>query len=239
MGRRESWLAAGLLFLAAAAAPAAIQTVTIGELYDGGTVNLAPGDTLEVRFGACPADCSWATAFVDESILKPAVGGAAAATPTFRYTAVTLGTSSLGLACRKASDPKAAPGGLFRVLVVVKEQVLPRGFLLEAPDNASDIFLTQGDAIQVKLPANPSTGYSWSISSNAPGVLQPMGDPKYEPASKPMPGAGGSQTFGFRVVAGGSAFLELVYRRPSETETPPARRWGIFLAAASVASTAP
>jgi predicted secreted protein len=233
-----SWLASGLL-AAAAAASGAIQTVTIGDMYDGGTVNLAPGDTLEIRFGGCPSDCAWATAFSDAAILKPVGDAGKPGSSVFRFQAVTAGTSSLGLACRKPAEPKAPPGGLFRVLVVVKDQVLPRGFLLEEPDDASDIFLTQGDAIQVKLPANPSTGYSWSVVSNAPGVLQPLGDPKFEPAAKPMPGAGGSQTFGFRVVAGGSAFLELVYRRPSEADVPPARRWGIFLVAASVSSTAP
>ena len=187
MKRREPWLAAVLL-AAAAAASGAIQTVTIGDMYDGGTVNLAPGDTLEVRFGACPSECAWATAFGDAAILKPAGDEPAPGSPVFRFKAVTAGTTSLGLACRKPSDPRTAPGGLFRVLVVVKDQVLPRGFLLEEPDNASGIFLTQGDVIQVKLPANPSTGYSWSIASNAPSVLQPLGDPKYEPASKPMPG---------------------------------------------------
>ena len=238
MKGRAALLAAGLL-AAATAASGAIQTVTIGDMYDGGTVNLAPGDTLEVRFGASPPDCAWGTAFGDAAILKPMGDGAAPGAPVFRFKAVTTGSSSLGLACRKPSDPKAPPGGLFRVLVVVKDAVLPRGLLLEEPDNASDIFLTQGDALQVRLPSNPTTGYSWSIASNAPSVLQPLGDPKFEPASKPMPGAGGTQTFGFRVVGGGPAFLELVYRRPFETDLPPARRWGVFLCAASVSSTAP
>jgi inhibitor of cysteine peptidase len=236
--RRASWLAAALL-AAAGSASAAIQTVTIGEMYDGGTVNLAPGDTLEIHPGACPADCVWAQAFGDAAIVKPAGDPPTAGAPVFRFRALTTGSSSLGLACRKPSDPKAPPGGLFRVLVVVKESILPRGLLLEEPDNASTVFLTQGDVLQVRLPSNPTTGYAWSIASNAPSVLQPQGDPKYEPASKPTPGAAGTQTFGFRVVGGGPVFLELVYRRPFEKDTPPARQWGVFLCAASLSATAP
>ncbi|HKD19219.1 MAG TPA: protease inhibitor I42 family protein [Thermoanaerobaculia bacterium] len=220
-----------VLLGAAASASAAIQTVIIGELYDGGTVNLGAGDTLEVNLQAPPSGCAWVPAFVDATILKP---DPASAAPKFRYRALVAGSTSLGLACLKSSDPQAPPGGLFRVQVVVKDSVLPRGLLLEEPDGGSDIFLTQGDVLQVKLPSTPSTGYSWVIAGNAPSVLRPTGDPKYDPPAKGSPGAGGTQTFEFRVVGGGGAFLDLVYRRPFEKDAPPARRWSVFVASAAV-----
>jgi inhibitor of cysteine peptidase len=238
MGRslRRAGLWAGLaLVLHGAAAPAgaAIQTVVIGDLYDGGTVNLAPGDTLEIRLAAGASGCAWGQGFGDASVLKPEAD-AAPATPVFRYKAVTAGSASLGLACLKAGDPRAPAGGLFRVQVVVKDSVLPRGLLLEQPDNGSDIFLAQGDALQVRLPSNPSTGYSWAIASNAPSVLAQVGEPKFDAPAKPMPGAAGTVTFEFRVVGGGGVFLDFVYRRPSDKDAPPARRWGVFVAAAAV-----
>jgi len=220
------------LLLAAAASSASIQTVTIGDLYDGGTVNLAPGDTLEVRLSAGASGCAWGPAFGDEAVLKPE--GGTPASPAFRYKAVATGSASLGLACLKAADPQAPPGGLFRVLVVVKDSVLPKGLILEQPDSGSDIFLAQGDQLLVRLPSNPSTGFSWGIAGNAPSVLRQVGEPKYEAPAKAMPGAGGTQTFEFRVVGGGGAFLDFIYRRPSDKDTPPARRWGVFVAAASV-----
>jgi inhibitor of cysteine peptidase len=142
--------------------------------------------------------------------------------------------SRVGLACLKPSDPQAPPGGLFRVQVVVRDSVLPRGLLLEEPDGGSDIFLAQGDLLQVKLPSTPSTGYSWAIAGNAPSVLRPTGDPKFDPPAKGSPGGAGTQTFEFRVVGGGGAFLDLVYRRPFEKDAPPARRWGVFVVSASV-----
>jgi predicted secreted protein len=170
-------------------------------------------------------------AFNDAAVLKPEA--AAPGANVFRFQALTAGTESLGLACRKPADPKAQPAGLFRILVTVKDSVAPRGFIVEEPDNGSDIFLVQGDALQVRLSSNPSTGYAWTVVSNAPSVLQPAGEPKFEPADKPKPGAAGAQSFAFRVVGGGGVFLELVYARPSEKDTPPARRWGIFIAAAA------
>jgi inhibitor of cysteine peptidase len=231
-GRRVA-LAAVLFAASVPAARAVIQTVVIGELYDGGTVNLSSGDTLEVRLATPPSGCTWAPAFGDAGIVKPAAAPAPDA-PVFRYTALTTGQTSLGLACRKASDPQAPAGGLFRVLVVVKESTFPRGILLEEPDSGSDIFLVQGDVLQVRLPSNPSTGYGWSIAGNSPAVLRPTGEPKYDAPAKGGPGAGGTQTFEFRVVGGGGAFLDLVYRRPSEKDAPPARRWGVFVAAAAI-----
>jgi inhibitor of cysteine peptidase len=225
-------LAVALLLAGIREAAAVIQTVVIGDLYDGGTVNLSSGDTLEVRLATPASGCAWAPAFGDAAILKP--DAAAADASVFRYKAVTPGQTSLGLACRKPSDPQAPAGGLFRVLVVVKESLFPRGILLEEPDSGSDIFLVQGDQLQVRLPSNPSTGYGWSIAGNSPAVLRPTGEPKYDPPAKGGPGAGGTQTFEFRVVGGGGAFLELVYRRPSEKDAPPARRWGVFVAAATV-----
>lgn len=222
-----------VLLAAAAAGEAAIQTVTIGDLYDGGTVNLAPGDTLEVRLTASASGCTWGHAFGDAAVLKPEPADSAAPS-AFRYKALTTGSASLGLACLKAADPQAPPGGLFRVLVIVKDSALPRGLILEAPDNGSDIFLAQGEILQVRLPSNPSTGYTWSIAGNSPSVLRPTGEPKYDAPEKGKPGAGGTQTFEFRVVGGGGAFLDLVYRRPSEKDAPPARRWGVFVAAAAV-----
>lgn len=229
---RRGVLAVVLLAAGVGAADAAIQTVTIGDLYDGGTVNLSPGDTLEVRLSPGPGGCTWRPAFGDAAVLKPETEPPAG--PPFRYKAVAAGSTSLGLACLSPADGQAPAGGLFRAEVVVKESLLPRGILLEAPDSGSDIFLAQGEVLQVKLPSTPSSGFSWSVASNSPSVLRPAGEPKYDPPGKGAAGAAGTQTFEFRVVGGGGAFLELVYRRPSEKDAAPARRWGVFVAAAAV-----
>jgi inhibitor of cysteine peptidase len=226
-------------FLLAVASSAFAVVVTVGDVYDGGTLTLAPGDELRVRL-ARGADVAspWVFAFGDASVVKalPPEGAPEPGFETLRFRAgAAEGMTSLGLVCRKTGDPSATPAGLFRVQVEVKEMMTRRrGLLLEEPDSGSIIYLNQGDAVSVRLPANPSTGFTWSVAANAPSVLAPGGDPRFEPPPTPRPGAGGFQTLEFRVAGGGAAFLQLVYGRPSEKDAPPARTWSVFVAAASL-----
>jgi len=236
--RRGRALAAAAFGLAlAAAARGAAPVVVIGDSYDGGSLSLAPGDELRVRLTAHAADGAWAAAFFDEAVLKalPPEGAAEPGIETLRFRASAAGLTSLGLVCRKASDPSTPPVGLFRLQIEVKEMMTRRrGMLLEQPDSGSIINLVQGDALSVRLPANPTTGYTWSIAANAPSVLQPAGDPRFEPPPAGRPGAGGFQIFEFRVAGGGAAWLQLVYRRPLEKDSPPARSWSVFVASAAI-----
>jgi inhibitor of cysteine peptidase len=225
------------------------RVLTIGELYDGGVVNLAPGDALVVRLSADPASGeAWEVALNDATVVrrveeppKEKLGAVetpgAAGLKEFRFRAIATGSSSLGLAYRKPADPSSAPSRLFRVLVIVKEDVPRRALTLGEPDNGSTIFLTQGERFVVRLPSNPTTGYTWSVAGNAAAVLQPAGDPRFEPSPNAKPGTGGYQVFEFRVVAPGASSLALAYRRPSEKDQPPARTWGILLAAAGLAGS--
>jgi inhibitor of cysteine peptidase len=234
---------------AAGAALGAGRVLTIGELYDGGVVNLAPGDEVVVRLSPDPASGeAWDVALNDAAVVRrveePAREKSAAAGPPgaagareFRFRAIATGSSSLGLACQRPADPASAPSRLFRVLVVVKEDVPRRVLTLGEPDDGSTIFLTQGERLVVRLPSNPTTGYVWSIFRNAAAVLQPAGDSRFEASGNAKPGTGGYQIFEFRVVAPGASSLALVYRRPFEKDQPPARTWGIFLAAAGLAGS--
>jgi inhibitor of cysteine peptidase len=229
---------AGGLALQVAAAASGAPVVVVGDSYDGGSLSLAPGDELRVRLASHTGEgAAWAPAFFDESVLKalPAEGPAEAGVETLRFRASAAGLTSVGLVCRKASEAAAAPAGIFRLQVEVKEMMTRRrGVLLEEPDSGSIIYLLQGDALSVRLPANPTTGYTWSIAANAPSVLQSAGDPRYEPPAASRPGAGGFQSFEFRVAGGGAALLQLVYRRPFEKDAPPARTWSVFVASAAI-----
>lgn len=250
MRLRGAVLFAAASLAATGAALGAGRVLTIGELYDGGVVNLAPGDELVVRLSSDPASGeAWDVALNDAAVLKrvgepakerPAAAEAPGATGAreFRFRAIATGSSSLGLACQRPADPASAPSRLFRVLVVVKDDVPRRALTLGEPDDGSTIFLTQGERLVVRLPSNPATGYAWSVARNSAAVLQPAGDPRFEPSQNAKPGTGGYQVFEFRVVAGGASSLALVYRRPFEKDQPPNRTWGIFLAAAGLAGSA-
>ena len=231
--------AAGLLAAALAAVPAWAadgRRLSIGEGYDGGVVTLAVGDSLSVKLPA-PNGGTWTVAFVDASVLKPAgselsEGGSAA--QVLRFDAVETGTAGLGLAYRSASKKSSPPERLYRLQVTVRSDAGPRTLELSPPDDGSRISVTQGDRIVVKLPSNVTTGYSWSIGENDPFLLSPAGAARYEPPSRPEPGAPGVQIFELRVLGGGTAWLQLVYRRPFEKDVPPARTWNVFVSSASV-----
>ena len=94
-------------------------------------------------------------------------------------------------------------------------------------DGASRVFLSQADAgrpvtlglgqrLEVRLSANPSTGYAWALADSAGGTLTREGPPEAAPfATEPgVVGAGGNETWTFRAVQAGSGTLRLVYRRP-------------------------
>jgi inhibitor of cysteine peptidase len=86
------------------------------------------------------------------------------------------------------------------------------------------VALKVGQALVVTLPSNPSTGYSWTISTAPDGaVLTQNGELTYA-ATNPdvvMPGSGGTETVRFTATAAGTTTIVLDYRRPWETDVPP------------------
>jgi predicted secreted protein len=81
-----------------------------------------------------------------------------------------------------------------------------------------------GDTFTVALPSNRTTGYSWALAETPdPAVLVLVSD-TYVPPSAARPGAGGTECWTFSGVGAGTTTLSLVYRRPWETDTPPAQQ---------------
>lgn len=88
-----------------------------------------------------------------------------------------------------------------------------------AADNESSITIEIGDELEVVLGGNPSTGFSWIVTSNDPAVLEPVGDPVFD-AETDLLGAPGEFRFRFLGVAEGTVTLELSYERPFEDTEP-------------------
>src|SRR5689334_5314350 len=91
--------------------------------------------------------------------------------------------------------------------------------LTEADDQRS-IELRQGDKLEVKLAANPTTGFQWEIKAVNMDVLRPLGEPKFEPSSNAV-GSGGTVTLSFEAIGLGQTKLELIHHRPFEKNVPP------------------
>lgn len=91
--------------------------------------------------------------------------------------------------------------------------------LLEMGDDLSSIEVAVGDVVDVALPANPSTGYSWEVVAIDPAVLSLGPEPVFESDSD-LIGAGGTMTFSFDVVGAGTTTIEMVYHRTFESNPP-------------------
>ena len=212
-----------------------VRRVEIGESFNGGSLRLGRGDVLVVRLSQAPASAGpWSVAFGDAAVLRPQAPPAIEdKTVVFRYVAVAAGESSLGFAASAPREP--ASTRLFRVAVEVSAAPpRSRTFALSEADDGSRIYVAKGDVLTVRLSSNVTTGYGWFVSQSAPGVLQSPEPPSYQPPAASQPGAGGTQSFTIRVIGSGAGWLQLIYRRPFEKDTPPSRTWSVFVAAADV-----
>ncbi len=86
-------------------------------------------------------------------------------------------------------------------------------------DGGSSIALEVGGELTISLPANPSTGYGWVVTSINPALLAQTGDPEFS-AESDLVGAGGTMTFHFEGTAAGQDSLQLDYLRPWENVEP-------------------
>ena len=88
-------------------------------------------------------------------------------------------------------------------------------------DNGKAFSVKVGDTIEVVIPGNPTTGFSWAavLTEKDAALLQQVGEPTYATDST-LIGSGGTYTFTFKAVAKGEATLKLAYSRPWESVPP-------------------
>jgi inhibitor of cysteine peptidase len=93
-------------------------------------------------------------------------------------------------------------------------------------DNGSDVDLSAGGTLIVKLPSNPSTGYGWAVAGDpAPLKLQKR---SYQKNTKShAAGAPGMQILQFSASSTGMGNLVVEYRRSWEYNTPPAKSFNV------------
>ncbi len=118
---------------------------------------------------------------------------------------------------------------------------VPAVTLTSLPPSAAETWLTEvnagqrvqvssGQVLGINLEANPSTGYSWEVSTTNPGILQQTGEPEFKSDST-LVGAPARQLIRFKVIAPGECKLELIYHRPWEKGTPPERSFSVNVTA--------
>jgi inhibitor of cysteine peptidase len=91
------------------------------------------------------------------------------------------------------------------------------------PDSGSVMNVATGDVFAVVLDANPTTGYSWSISTQPDPSMVVSLDDLFIPPSVTLPGAPGRECFRFQAAGAGQTRIGFAYARPFEPDAAPAR----------------
>jgi len=98
----------------------------------------------------------------------------------------------------------------------------PSAVTLRTEHNGTSVTLEEGQTLEIALPSNPSTGYSWLVAA-MPACLESAGESVFESeAAAGVVGAGGTETLTFTATQAGSGPLALEYKRSWETGVEPA-----------------
>ena len=107
------------------------------------------------------------------------------------------------------------------VAFVLASQGCDGAVRLKDDDNGSSVTLATGEALELVLTSNPTTGYSWS-AAEIPACVEQDGAPEYDSDAPPtMMGAGGEDTWRFVAVEPGEGTLRLEYSQPWEPDVEP------------------
>lgn len=101
-------------------------------------------------------------------------------------------------------------------------------------DSGGTASLIPYQPLVVRLPANPSTGYSWTYTVSGDDVLRLDTVSGESPAPNGMVGVPGEQVWSFRAQGSGRAVLTYVYARSWEKNAPPAKTFTLKVEVAPV-----
>jgi predicted secreted protein len=90
--------------------------------------------------------------------------------------------------------------------------------------NGGTVHLRSGQALTVKLAANATTGYRWSVWSGTGECLE-LTAHAYQESRSSAVGRGGTAVLVFTAKRTGSTELKLGYARPFEPHAPPVRTY--------------
>jgi len=85
----------------------------------------------------------------------------------------------------------------------------------ESRNNVTELFANRDEPISIFLPSNPTTGYSWEAEYDRDALF--LLDRRYGSQSS-LIGAGGTETFTFKVRSKGDFLIVLRLRRPWENK---------------------
>jgi inhibitor of cysteine peptidase len=101
----------------------------------------------------------------------------------------------------------------------------PKAREVDAAANGAHIIIVRDQELIITLDADAAAGFRWLLQTRDDSVLQATGEPSSAArvGDVRLVGAGVVTTFKFRGVAVGRETLVFTYRRPWETNLPPAK----------------
>jgi predicted secreted protein len=117
---------------------------------------------------------------------------------------------------------------LFLIALLLASRASASVIFISQDDNGREFALDRGDALEISLAATSGTGYTWQAQPIAGGLAKQVGEPAFT-LDNAMPGASGHQIFHFGIESTGTGALELIYLRPWEKGSKPAKVFKIML----------
>lgn len=102
----------------------------------------------------------------------------------------------------------------------------PQTVRLTEADDGTGVNLNVGDTLEITLPGNPSTGYTWQPETDPWPFLQPLGAPRFQAGGTGL-GAGGRVTLSYQAAQSGEVDLALRYVRPFAAPDPAAQEFDV------------
>jgi inhibitor of cysteine peptidase len=95
---------------------------------------------------------------------------------------------------------------------------------LNENDAGKTVEIAVGDALEIILPANPTTGYVWEVNSLGLNVLR-LGETNF--INDTAIGSSGMEVIKFQAIAAGKSTVKLIFHRPFEQNIPPLKTFEV------------
>ncbi len=157
---------------------------------------------------------------------------------TWSFQAESSGSTTLTFTCARPWEA-SSPLTVIQLNVSVASQTagaLQAELQVSETDKGKALYVRKGDLVVVTLPANPSTGFSWSVALSKAGFLTQSGDPIFKAtpstSNTPIVGAGGTDTWTFQASQPGVVGLTFGYARTLDGKRTPVAvfAWPVIIA---------
>jgi len=139
----------------------------------------------------------------------------------------------VGHSQRAPAVPFAAAVALGLGLCCTGEGAMPTkdgtGLQVTEKDDGKSLSATAGQALTLKLPCQPGTGYTWTILERDQKLVELVGEPKFEGGDSKLLGGVEQQVFQLRALATGTAALQLGLLRQWEKDQKPKKTFRVTL----------